>query len=214
MKVSLLFFATLLAGYANAQNFCDIAKAVIPSGITCSGTGAEATLSSSIKIPISLTSTTTLTLAFAQKPCSPASASVTVTDSAKAIISSGSASVAISSGTSSYAVPGASLNIPTVGIIGLRLDVTVSGGINAANGLGFKVAVSVCVADKCNGDLSSTLAALVTLPVPVLDMNVPKATFTDAQLTTLCPPPKPSSSESLQSSLLMAAAAVGAAMIM
>ncbi len=214
MKFSFLICAFLFVGYANAQNFCDIAKTLIPSGITCAGTGAAGTLSASIKIPVSLTATTNLGIEIAQNPCNPASARVSFTDSAGKIFSYSPPSISIQSGTNAFPVPGASISIPGLGDIGLRLDVTLSGGINDAAGLNFKIGMSVCVDKKCNKDLSSTLDTLVGgLPLPIFDLKVPKATFTDAQLVTLCPP-KASSSEKMQVSLILATAAAGVAMFM
>ena len=213
MKQSFLICAFLFVGYANAQNFCDLAKTMIPSGIKCTGTGAAGTLSASIDVPISTTKTTKLGIEFAQSPCNPASARVSFTDSEGKIFSYSPQSIKIESGTNAFMVAGASISIPGIGDIGLRLDVALSGGINDAAGLNFKVGMSVCLDKKCNKDLSTVLDTLVGgLPLPIFELKVPKSTFTDAQLATLCPPT--SSSEKIQVSLVLATAAAVVAMVM
>jgi hypothetical protein len=215
MKLSFLICAFLFVGYANAQNFCDLTKTLIPSGIKCTGTGAAGTLSASVSVPISTTKTSPLGIEFAQSPCNPASARLSFVDTAGKIFSSSPPSLNIASGTNAYMIPGASVSILTVGDIGLRLDVTLSGGINDAAGLNFKVALSVCIDKECNKDLSTVLDTLVGgLPLTIFELKVPKSTFTDAQLATLCPPPKASSSEKMQVSLILATAAAGVAMVM
>jgi hypothetical protein len=215
MKFSFLICAFLFVGCTNAQNFCDLAKTMVPAAISCTGTGAAVTLTASIDVPVSLTTTSKLSIAFVQDPCTPASARVDFTDSAGKIFDYSPPSIKIASGTNSFPVAGASISVPTVGDIGLRLDVTLSGGINDAAGLNFKVGLSVCVDEKCNKDLSSTLDKLVGgLPFPIFEIKVPKSTFTDAQLATLCPP-KASSSEKMQLSWILATAAAGVvAMVM
>jgi hypothetical protein len=198
----------LLIGYANAQNFCDIVKSSLPSVITCTGTGAKAELSLDLDV-----AGNKMSVKFAQSPCKPASASLTITDASKKIISSGTASISIATGTSRYPVPGASFSINT-GVVdinaGVFLDTTISGGIDDSAGLGLKIAVSVCNDGKCNSELSSVV--LAALPISLVDVKIPKSLFKDSDIAALCPPPKASSSEQVQASLILAAAAAGVAM--
>jgi hypothetical protein len=211
-KPSILFCILVIAGYANAQDLCTIATALLPSGVTCTGTGAAATLSASVTIPAGLSTTTTMTVSVAQKPCNPASASLTITDSRSAWITAGSSTVAVTNGVNTFPVPGASLTITGYGTISLQLEITLNGGINNAAGLTFSAALGVCVGTTCNSRLG-ILFSLFPLPI-VPSFNIPNNLFTPAQLTTLCPPPpKPSSSDSLHASLALAGVAVAAVFV-
>jgi hypothetical protein len=202
LKAAVLLSVFLFAGVANAQDLCTLAKTVIPPGVTCTGTGAAATLSASVTLP-TVGSTTKLTFAMKQNPCNPATASFSITDEKSAYISGGTASLDIKNGVNAIDIPGASLSIPLVGTVKVRAEVTLDGGINNDKGLTFGAAVGVCVDSKCNKDAGS-IFSLFPLPL-VPSFTIPKSLFTDDQLKVLC-----SSSSSLHASLAFVILAISA----
>jgi hypothetical protein len=220
-KSSILFCVLLVAGYANAQDLCTIAAATLPSVVKCTGTGAKVTLSASAAVPSGATllppavTTTTLTFAVAENPCKAATASITITDSAKTFIPSGSQTIALTNGKNNF--PVVSFAFPVLGTVAMRLEVTLQGGIDDAAGLTFAVAVGFCIDANCNSDIVPTALKSVfsgLLPVPVIpSFTIPNNLFKPADLLVLCPPPKPSSSDSLHASLVLAGVAAAAVFV-
>ncbi len=223
-KSSILFCVLLFAGYANAQDLCTLASAILPSVVKCTGTGAKVTLSASASIPSGASLTpfptltyTTLTFAVAESPCKPANANVVITDSAKTFITSGTQTIALTNGKSNF--PVVAYTFPVIGPVAMRLEVTLTGGIDDPSGLTFGVAVGFCVDANCNSDMVPTaLKSLLSplLPVTVIpSFTIANNLFTPAQLTTLCPPPPApkSSSDSLHASLALAGVAVAAVFV-
>jgi len=229
-KFSILICALLLVGCANAQDLCTVAKAVIPSAFKCTGTGAKATLSVDLSFPYGVDYTsgvptgiksTTMTFAIAQSPCSPASASATISDSQKAFLSAPQ-TVAIKDGLSTKIALVPKFAFPVIGDVSINLVVTLTGGIDNFAGLSFQAAVSICAGTLCDNDvypsgtIGSALKALMpSLPLAIAPkMTIPTETFTKDQLNTLCPPPpvttKASDSSMLHASLALAGVAIAA----
>jgi hypothetical protein len=203
-KAAVLFCCVLLfAGYANAQDLCTLAKAVIPSGVTCTGTGAAATLTASVTVPTGALPTE-LTFAMKQNPCNPATASFSITDSRKAFLTSGSVTLDVKNGQNNIDIPGASLAVPVVGTVKARVEIVLTGGINADAGLTFSAGLGVCLDAKCNKDVATIFSAFPLPLVPSFTMK--KDLFTADQLKTLCP----SSSSSLHASLALVILAISA----
>jgi hypothetical protein len=199
----LLCCVFLMAGYANAQDLCTLAKAVIPSGVTCTGTGAAATLSASVNLPTGVGTSTKLTFSMKQNPCNPATAGFSITDDQKSYIKDGTVSLDVKNGVNNIDIPGASLTITGYGTVKARVEVTLEGGINNDKGLTFGAALGVCVDSKCNKDLGILFTAF---PLPLVSsFTIPKSLFTDDQLKTLC-----SSSSSLHASLAFVILAISA----
>ena len=201
-KSSILFCVLLLAGYVNAQDLCTLAKAVIPPGVTCTGTGAAATLSASVTVPTGVLSSTELTFAMKQNPCNPATASFSITDSTKAILAN-SVTLDVKNGQNNIDIPGASI-ATAVGTVKARVEIVLTGGINADAGLTFSAGLGVCLDAKCNKDVNKLFSAF---PLPlVTSFTIKKELFTADQLKTLCP----SSSSSLHASLALVILAISA----